>query len=123
VPPRVRRVGFRTLGGFCVPVLFFFGLSAGACRGLLGVRVWGSYLGSWWIVGDTRIGVGCGFRWGGGALGGVVARVLFLVRVNEVVHLGRKNLVSSSCGLGCCGWGEGFAVFFVRVGCPRRVVR
>ena len=41
----------RTLGGFCVPVLFFFGLSAGACRGLLGVRVWGSYLGSWWIVG------------------------------------------------------------------------
>ena len=55
--------------------------------------------------GDTRIGVGCGFRWGGGALGGVVACVLFLVRVNEVAHLGRKNLVSSSCGLGCCGWG------------------
>ena len=53
---------------------------------------------------------------------GVVARALFPVRVNDVAHLGRKNLVSSSCGLGCCGWGEGFAVFFVRVGCPRRGV-
>lgn len=67
VPPKVRRVGFRTLGGFCVPVLFFFGLSAGACRGLLGVRVWGSYLGSWWIVGDTRIGVGWRFCGGCGS--------------------------------------------------------
>lgn len=36
---------------------------------------------------------------------GVVARALFPVRVNDVAHLGRKNLVSSSCGLGCCGWG------------------
>ena len=67
VPPKVRRVGFCTLGGFCVPVLFFFGLSAGACRGLLGVRVWGSYLGSWWIVGDTRIGVGWRFCGGCGS--------------------------------------------------------
>lgn len=56
-----------SLGGFCVPVLFFFGLSAGACRGLLGVRVWGSYLGSWWIVGDTRIGVGWRFCGGCGS--------------------------------------------------------
>lgn len=32
---------------------------------------------------------------------GVVARALFLVRVNEVVHLGRKNLVSFSCGPDC----------------------
>ena len=53
---------------------------------------------------------------GGDFVEGVVARVLFLVRVNEVAHLGRKNLVSSSCGLGCCGWGEGFAVFFVAWG-------
>lgn len=54
---------------------------------------------------------------------GVVARALFLVHVNDVVHLGRKNLVSSSCGPGCYGENEVFAVFFVRVGCPRRVVR
>ena len=103
-------------------MLFFFGLSAGACRGLLGVRVWGSCLGSWWIVGDTRIGGGCGFRRGGEGLGGdfvegVVARALFPVRVNDVAHLGRKNLVSSSCGLGCCGGGEGFRCLL----CPRGV--
>ena len=104
-------------GWFCLPVLFFFGLSVWCVLGLPGLAGClsvGPLSGLVVDSGDTRIG--CGFRWGGGALGGVVARVLFLVRVNEVAHLGRKNLVSSSCGLGCCGWGEGFAVFFVAWG-------
>ena len=102
-----------------MPMLFFFGLSVWCVLGLPGLAGClsvGPLSGLVVDSGDTRIGVGCGFRWGGGALGGVVARVLFLVRVNEVAHLGRKNLVSSSCGLGCCGWGEGFAVFFVAWG-------
>lgn len=106
-------------GWFCLPMLFFFGLSVWCVLGLPGLAGClsvGPLSGLVVDSGDTRIGVGCGFRWGGGALGGVVARVLFLVRVNEVAHLGRKNLVSSSCGLGCCGWGEGFAVFFVAWG-------
>lgn len=82
-------------------------------------RVWvpGWACSGWW-----------GLQYGGEVLGvvsrmGVVVCALCMVRVNDVAHLGRKNLVSSSCGLGCCGWGEGFAVFFVRVGYPRRVVR
>ena len=37
MPPKVRRVGFRTLGGFCVPVLFFFGLSVWCVLGLPGL--------------------------------------------------------------------------------------
>lgn len=93
-------------GWFCLPVLFFFGLSVWCVLGLPGLAGClsvGPLSGLVVDSGDTRIGVGCGFRWGGGALGGVVARVLFLVRVNDVAHLGRKNLVSSSCGLGCCG--------------------
>lgn len=94
-------------------MLFFFGLSVWCVLGLPGLAGClsvGPLSGLVVDSGDTRIGVGCGFRRGGAWLGGdfvegVVARALFLVRVNDVAHLGRKNLVSSSCGLGCCGWG------------------
>lgn len=46
MPPKVRRVGFRTLGGFCVPVLFFFGLSAGCMS---------------WFAGCPSVGLLSGF--------------------------------------------------------------
>lgn len=63
-----------------------------------------------WFAGCPSVGLLSGFvvDSGGHQDRGWVAilwRVLFPVRVNDVAHLGRKNLVSSSCGLGCCGWG------------------